>query len=411
MPSFEYLTSQRGKPKVSSQGYVYVFRRETLTGSSYRCETRTCPGSICIMDGRLFNIRDHTHQPCYTNAGVQLLKEKIKNRALETTEKPNETINKYMIGENQYLAGEMPPYRQIVDGITAVRRRKGIIIPKNKNKLDEEFKFSKNNQNFLFFDNEDTAGHRILIYATYANLIHLSHTQLIVCDGTFFACPAPYTQIYTLMGYIRGKCYPLVYVLMETRTKESYQMLFNALKTHINAVDINFVVDFEDAPISVISLLFPNSKITGCFFHFSQCIWRWIQRNGGKTLYETNKEVNFCMRLVMALAFVPNNKMKSEYEKLLNYFLNTNANTLVVELCLWFDNNFIKNSVYAFERNETIHYIFSVHHNTIKGLPRTQNCLEGWHRSLNKRFENKAPSFFNFFKELQNQQNTTEIKI
>jgi hypothetical protein len=39
-------------------------------------------------------------------------------------------------------------------------------------------------------------------------------------------------------------------------------------------------VDFEAAVISAINKVFPDSVITGCNFHFNQCLWRQIQNIG-----------------------------------------------------------------------------------------------------------------------------------
>lgn len=41
-----------------------------------------------------------------------------------------------------------------------------------------------------------------------------------------------------------------------------------------------FQVDYELAMINAIKLEFPSAEIRTCLFHFAQCIWRNVQKNG-----------------------------------------------------------------------------------------------------------------------------------
>ncbi len=49
----------------------------------------------------------------------------------------------------------------------------------------------------------------------------------------------------------------------------------------------------------------PNAQISGCFFHFSQNIYRRIQREGLQVEYQQNANFALQARMVPALAFVP----------------------------------------------------------------------------------------------------------
>jgi hypothetical protein len=75
---------------------------------------------------------------------------------------------------------------------------------------------------------------------------------------------------------------------------------------------------------------FPNTRITGCFFHFSQILWRKIQKDGMCKAYKTNIKFNNYLKMIVAIVFVQSEKMEQEKEKLVDYFLNTNADEYLI---------------------------------------------------------------------------------
>ena len=73
----------------------------------------------------------------------------------------------------------------------------------------------------------------------------------------------------------------LVYVLMASKTEESYNKLLSELKALEPTLSPRTnMTDFERAAINAFRAVFPNSDQQGCFFHFSQCLFRSIQSNG-----------------------------------------------------------------------------------------------------------------------------------
>ena len=73
---------------------------------------------------------------------------------------------------------------------------------------------------------------------------------------------------------------------------------------------------FEPAIVSAIRQEFPRARHRGCFFHFSQCIFRRIQAEGLQRRYETDVEFAMKMRLLSALAFVPTEDVVEAFEVL-----------------------------------------------------------------------------------------------
>jgi hypothetical protein len=136
-----------------------------------------------------------------------------------------------------------------------------------------------------------------------------------------------------------------------------------------------------------------------------------MHKNGMSREYKQNFKFQSKFKLILALAFVPNHKVTFEYEKLLDYFLNTTTEESLINCLLWFEKNYIKNQNYKKSNSNTEYFIWSVYDNIINDLPKTSNSLEGWHRALNSRISHKNPSLCELFKELQAEQNCNEVQI
>ena len=63
-------------------------------------------------------------------------------------------------------------------------------------------------------------------------------------------------------------------------------------------------VDFELASINALQQKFPEARVSGCFFHLGQSIYRRIQKNGLVDAYKTNDNVALSLRKLSALTFL-----------------------------------------------------------------------------------------------------------
>lgn len=99
----------------------------------------------------------------------------------------------------------------------------------------------------------------------------------LLMDGTFRSVPRhlKFRQLYIINVIIRGRCYPLAYILMEKKDFKSYMTVFNELKIMLPSMNvINCMTDYEAATRKAIKEQFPTSRISGCFFHYVQAIQR-----------------------------------------------------------------------------------------------------------------------------------------
>ena len=83
---------------------------------------------------------------------------------------------------------------------------------------------------------------------------------------------------------------PVAYAVLPDKRKETYRNFFTKIHFKYNDFGLEFNpqkirLDFESAPICVIEELYPTCRLSGCNFHFNQCMWRNVQNIGLSVQY------------------------------------------------------------------------------------------------------------------------------
>ena len=102
-------------------------------------------------------------------------------------------------------------------------------------------------------------------------------------DGTFKIVPEQFLQLYTLHGYYMGKLFPFIYALLPNKSQFIYEKFWRMLKSAALKSKMNFepkevFCDFETSAINAVHCIFPKSVVKGCFFHYTQSIWRKVSK-------------------------------------------------------------------------------------------------------------------------------------
>ena len=151
-------------------------------------------------------------------------------------------------------------------------------------------------------------------------------------DGMFKVCPQLFFQLFTIHCNIYGSLVPMMDALLPNKTQESYGRLF-VLISHLKSKTV--ISDFEVAFTNDAEIQFSNIKIQYCFFHMEQSVFRKIVEIGCKVRYVEDEIFRHHCKLIMSLAFIPQEDVEKGYKSIelsfenLDYFKETYIGRIV----------------------------------------------------------------------------------
>lgn len=185
--------------------------------------------------------------------------------------------------------------------------------------------------------------------------------------------------------------------------------MFGAINSAAGKLGLNLnpemvLMDFENAAIVAVLDTFPNAKPQGCYFHFTQNLYRNLSSNLQK---ECSSNVNFVryIRSFFALAFLPEIAVKQAFSILKESFsvpahLTADFNSFCDYMTRTYIGNIFVHPMYAIA-------FWNVHDRVVEDLPRTNNAVEGWNHKLNHVAGCHHPSFLRFLDIIRNEQEST----
>ncbi|XP_041372706.1 uncharacterized protein LOC121385978 [Gigantopelta aegis] len=244
-------------------------------------------------------------------------------------------------------------------------------------------------------------GDLILIFTTDKNL-ELCDADVVLSDGTFSSAPKLFNQLYTIHAESQGHMFPLVYSLIPNRTEDTYVRTFQYLQEacHDLGFHLNprtFQMDFERSAHNAVQTVFPTTQLRGCFFHYTQCIWRRTQKVGLATEYSENDEIQKVVRRASTLPMVPLDKIEDVWA---DTIADSPQGAQVTQLMDYVTNTWIEGPLSPEMWN---HFGNDSH--------RTNNHLEGWYHKINKIVQKGHLNIFEVVGLLKREQSVMEVKM
>lgn len=312
----ECFKTSQGKIKVGYQNFLYFFQKDVKLGKRWVCVHKTiCNGSITTDENITHIIKSgpHNHD---ANPGASTAERAVCNMKKDVRENVNLPARIY--AKNVLNLSE-EGRKQISKEQTikrSLRRIRSNIYPKLQSINELNLQNSKwattggnDPQQFLLYDNCNN-NNRILVFASHPCLKAMSTSKHLFMDGTFATCPREFYQVYIIHAQIGHGNIPIVYALLQNKTKETYKELLLVIKSYCSSV-ISISIDFERAMIHAIEEIFDDEVcIQLCFFHLNQSIWRKVQELGLVVKYKENQQFKLAVKLISALAFLPVNIIK-----------------------------------------------------------------------------------------------------
>jgi len=155
------------------------------------------------------------------------------------------------------------------------------------------------------------------------------------------------------------------------------------------------ILDFELAARNAIRVVFPMTTLRGCFFHYTQCIWRKTQACSLAIRYREEEDVCRLVHRAAVLPLLPPEEIDDVWLQTLESIdLTPDINSFTDYVTeTWVEGN-----------------ISECNHFDHDG-PRTTNHVEGWHSRINKKCRKPHPNVYAMVRLLQQEQATNEAKI
>ena len=155
----------------------------------------------------------------------------------------------------------------------------------------------------------------------------MARAEELFMDGTFDTRPKFFAQIYFIRAKMAGKCcVPVAYILLPNKDSATYRKMWEVLMSLVNfepGHPTRITTDFERAAYNTLRETFPLAKLTGCYFHFKQAVYRNLQQKGLESLHNQNPSFQYLVSLLYGLAMVPANKIPEYYDTVVQDYLES----------------------------------------------------------------------------------------
>jgi len=151
-----------------------------------------------------------------------------------------------------------------------------------------------------------------------------------VSDGTFKTTPRPFQdgQIYIVFAQLpTGELLPCLFSLLPDKTSLSYRRMWGALHQELTSAGaiqftgpISIGMDFEVAPAIEVKSFFPDTNISGCFFHWRKALLDQIGKKVCKTFFNESLDFQDLVGKCIAMALVPVDKVKDYFTEVESQF-------------------------------------------------------------------------------------------
>jgi len=272
--------------------------------------------------------------------------------------------------------------------------------------ISEKFLLTLDEKPFMLYDSGKEDSQRLLIFSTKTNLELLATCDHWYADGTFSSSPPLFSQIYTIHGMKFSTCIPLVYALLPDKTQTTYTKFLTVLKVLNSSLKpTTLMIDFEQAVQKSASEVFPDCLLRGCFFHFSQSIWRHIQSSSLQQRYTNDAEFAQEIRQIAALAFIPEEAVENAFKTLCESEFYENNEPELAPLLKYFEDTWLGRLDRRGRRRSPLFPLsmWNCFTNVSADIPRTNNGVEGWHNTLYSIVHAAHPSIWKVINAFKNE--------
>lgn len=334
------------------------------------------------------HINEHNHEATKSEVDVRKAMNKLKECATvsNSTASTRDLVANCMHNLDNNARGKVKKLESISRSVRGWKQDPTKLPPTPISRnfsIPIEFQTLENGEQFLQHDSGEQDEQRILIFASADGLADLGRYQNWSVDGTFKIAPNIFYQFFTIHVIIRNHSFARLFALLPSKTQECYMTFFTQVKSLVNLMPSKILCDFEKASINALESIFPDVEVHGCFFHFSQSIYRKIVDLGLQHRYHNEPDFSLKIRCFSALAFLPCSDVIQGFEEL------SEDEDVPSEFLSYFERAYVgvARGRGATRRRGTPLYpisMWNVRSRVETNMPRTNNAQEGFHSAINR---------------------------
>ncbi|CAF3276334.1 unnamed protein product [Rotaria sp. Silwood2] len=369
--NIEWTQTTRGAKAFIYKNQKYRKRCSNKDGSEiWICCNKSCGVSMVLFDNIIKRYpQEHLHEELQHTPEIRTLLENIYKETKADLLKPvTEIYQQHLIQHKRKngLADDVPIFNYIRS--TAYRRRSSVLPPIPKTLEDivipDGLKFFENGEPFVILDSP--APYRLITLCSPKALVSLGQCVHWLADGTFRSAPQKFLQSYSIHGRTDWGIHPFVHVAMCDKKQEQYELLFRGLidfanQNGIKLQPISIMLDFEQAASNAFLSVFKQSSVLYCHFHYCRSVWRKIQK--------------LVLANLFGLPLLPLTSVYNAFENIASTLLRCING--IQDFLQYFSNTYLYGNKFPPTRWN--------HFASIGFTDRTNNALEGHHRSINAR--------------------------
>lgn len=409
-PSYQIIENGSKKNTdllLDGKGFAYSVKAKFTASITWMCTRRSgpypCRGTVRQVGNLFFEKNEHNHEGESQIGDRVEIRKAVKTKALENPfQSATTVVEDVFLDFKRKNNNVVFPHEG--NTIRAANRAREKLRPKNPTcpdfTVDEKFIPSEFYRGEVFCGKANEK-RRHLIFMSNSQKEALCKAKRWYVDGTFKIVDNKlFCQLFSIHAFFRKgsqiKQVPLAFVLMTSRKALDYEAVFKKILEILPFTRVKEIVsDYEKAVWKAVKKLnedpsiktFKNVKQFGCAFHFTQAIFRKIQKIGLGNLYCNNRRFREQCRRLMCINLIDYKDIPVVLEMLHQKSFGETYHEQFNELLLYVQQNWIENVFW-------VPKCWSVYKQPV----RTNNDVEGWHLRLNKRGRDACPPFYSLVK-------------
>ena len=302
------MQAKNGEKYLVYNGYTYKLNKKTPKTWYLICSSGC--GATMTMTPNYENIKKNSDRFTFAPSVNECQKRKHPQnfrKMKKVVEKdPTKTLKNVYEDICAKNASMIPPtFSSVKSTLYRIRAKKLPKIPKNPRRVTIPRKWRQTITKKIVLKHDKNIV--VAVFATERKTKTLSECSAILCDGFFKSCPRPFCQLFSIHGLKISRKIPLIWAFADGKTTAHYRKIFQVVKSKIgeNWGPAQLISDFERAIIAAVEMEFPHSSHKWCYFHFTQAIYRQIQKLGLSVPYKEDERLRLFTRYLMATPFLP----------------------------------------------------------------------------------------------------------